>query len=56
MRAFGDAYGLTPEVFRRQAVPHPVLYLNEHGDYEMYDVNIETRADTKLAVVSHRGN
>ncbi|MFT6528133.1 MAG: AraC family transcriptional regulator [Celeribacter sp.] len=56
VRAFGDAYGLTPEAFRRQGVPHPALHLNEHGDYEMYDVNIETRADTKLAVVAHRGD
>jgi len=55
MRAFQGVYGMTPDAFRKRGVPQPALQLNEHGDYEMYDVKIETREDIRLAVMSHRG-
>lgn len=55
MRAFQSAYGMTPDAFRNRGVPQPALQLNEHGDYEMYDVKIETREDIHLAVMPHRG-
>jgi AraC family transcriptional regulator len=56
VRAFGEAYGLTPEAFRKKGVPHPALQFNEHGEYGMYDVKIETREDMRLAVIAHRGD
>lgn len=55
VRAFQGAFGMTPEAFRKRGVPQPALHFNEHGDYEMYDVNIETREDTRLAVMPHYG-
>lgn len=55
MRAFQNAYGMTPDGFRKRGVPQPALHFNEHGEYEMYDVKIETREDMRLAVVPHYG-
>lgn len=56
VRAFRNAYGMTPEAFRKRGVPQPELQFNERGAYEMYDVKLETRADIRLAVIPHIGN
>lgn len=55
-RAFRDAYGVTPDAFRKRGVPEPKLRFNERGACEMYDVKLETRADIQLAVIPHFGN
>jgi len=55
-RTFKDAYGQTPKAFRDAglsgAAPHP----NPQGVSTMFDVDIQTAPDKRLAALAHRGD
>lgn len=56
VRAFKDAYGQTPKAFRAtglaSAAPHP----KPQGVSTMFDVDIQTSPDKRLAALAHRGD
>lgn len=54
-RTFRDAFGQTPDAFRKRGLPHPPLRLNSKGDYDMYDVTIRDEPARRLALIAHRG-
>lgn len=55
-RAFRDAFGQTPDAFRKRGLPTPPLRLNERGETQMYDVTIRDEPDRRLAVIGHKGS
>jgi len=55
-RAFRDAFGHTPDAFRKRGLARPPLRLNSKGDYEMYDVTIRNEPERRLALIAHRGS
>lgn len=54
-RSFRDAFGQSPDGFRKRGLPHPPLRLNSKGDFEMYDVTIRKEPERRLAMIAHRG-
>ena len=54
-RTFREAFGLTPDAFRKRGLPHPPLRLTSKGEYEMYDVTIRDEPARRLALIRHRG-
>lgn len=54
-RAFRDAFGHTPDAFRKRGLSRPPLRLTSNGDYQMYDVIIRDEPARRLAVVAHTG-
>ncbi|MCB1347603.1 MAG: AraC family transcriptional regulator [Maritimibacter sp.] len=54
-RAFRDAFGETPDGFRKRGLPRPPLRLDSKGDYQMYDVILRDEPERRLAVIPHRG-
>ncbi len=54
-RAFRDAFGQTPDAFRKRGLPRPPLRIGSKGNFEMYDVAIKDEPERRLAVIAHRG-
>ncbi|MEJ2028275.1 MAG: AraC family transcriptional regulator [Maritimibacter sp.] len=55
-RAFREHFAQTPSAFRARGLPAPALRLNEHGDYEMYDVSITELPARRIAGIAHKGD
>lgn len=56
VRTFKEAYGQTPKAFRATGLPRAAPHPNPQGSSRMFNVDIETTPDKRLAALSHRGD
>ncbi|MEX0285581.1 MAG: GyrI-like domain-containing protein [Paracoccaceae bacterium] len=54
-RAFRDSYGVTPLAFRKDGLPGTAPLLLKQGETGMYDVEIKSLPDQRLAGIEHKG-
>lgn len=55
-RTFKDTYGQTPKAFRTAGLAGTEPQPNPQGVSTMFDVDIQTTADKRLAALAHRGD
>ncbi len=56
VRTFKEAYGQTPKAFRATGLPGTAPHPNPQGGSTMFDVDIQTTPDKRLAALAHRGD
>ena len=56
VRAFKEAYDQTPNAFRLSGLPGNAPHPNQKGISNMFDVDIQTTPDKRLAALAHRGD
>ncbi|MEP4198321.1 MAG: AraC family transcriptional regulator [Aliishimia sp.] len=56
VRAFKEAYDQTPNAFRLSGLPGNAPQLNPKGVSNMFDVDIQTTHNKRLAALAHRGD
>lgn len=55
-RTFKEAHGQTPRAFRATGLPGTAPHPNPQGVSTMFDVDIQTTSDKRLAALAHRGD
>jgi len=56
VRTFKDTYNQTPIAFRATGLPGTAPHPNPKGVFTMFDVDIQTTGDKRLAALAHRGD
>lgn len=56
VRVFKDVHGQTPSAFRASGLPGTALKPNPKGGSYMFNVDIQTAPEKRLAALSHRGD